>query len=87
MAARGTERIAPRRRAAAPQQQTKHTDYSHRPKQNGSHSPIHMVLDGNGKDSHKTDRHREPVPEQGVITWFEVIVGRAETGQKNAEEE
>jgi hypothetical protein len=35
----------------------------------------------------KTDRHREPVPEQGVITWFEVIVGRAETGQKNAEEE
>lgn len=49
--------------------------------------PIHTLLDRRGKDSHKADRHRQTVPEESLITWFKVIVSRAETSQKNAEEE
>ena len=31
-------------------------------------------------------RHRQPVPEQGLIIWVEVVVARAKTSQENAEE-
>jgi hypothetical protein len=51
-----------------------------------AHLGIDPFLDDVGQDRHEGDRHRQAIPEQTGVIRIPVVVGRAEAGQKHADE-
>src|SRR5262249_2720490 len=52
-----------------------------------SEALLHALGNNSGEQRHEADGHREAIPDQTSVIRCEMVIGRAECGEKNAEEE